>query len=164
MTSVRTSGCAPGRVEWLGNHTDYNDGLVLDLCWVLNRQSSGDNIALAARLSDPVSGRVLEISTNRPGIQFCDGKYLDGSAIGRSGVACGPRAGLCLEPQNFPDAPNHTNFPTSHLDPYQIYSNGVLYKLAANRSGIASKQMGARGNNSPCQPSKRAALSLSEPR
>lgn len=72
---------------------------------------------MAARLSDPVSGRVLDVSTNQPGIQFYDGKYLDGSASGNTGSTFGPRAGLCLEPQNFPDAPNHPNFPTSRLDP-----------------------------------------------
>lgn len=82
-----------------------------DHYWGLNRQSSGDNIALASRLVDPVSGRVLEISTNQPGIQFYDGKYLDDSASGNTGSTFGPRAGLCLEPQNFPDAPNHPNFP-----------------------------------------------------
>jgi len=74
-----------------------------DHCWVLNRQSDGDKLMLAARLSDPVSGRVLEISMNQPGIQFYNGKYLDGSAIGRTDTPYGPHAGLCLEPQNFPD-------------------------------------------------------------
>lgn len=86
---------------------------------------------LAARLSDPISGRVLEISTNQPGIQFYDGKYLDSSAIGNTGSNFGPRAGLCLEPQNFPDAPNHSNFPTTRLGPGEVYTNRVLYKFSA---------------------------------
>jgi len=103
-----------------------------DHCWVLNRQSAGDDLTLAARLSDPVSGRVLEISTNQPGIQFYNGKYLDSSAIGRTGAAYGPRSGLCLEPQNFPDAPNHPNFPKSRLEPGQVYTNIVVYKFAAD--------------------------------
>jgi aldose 1-epimerase len=89
---------------------------------------------MAARLSDPVSGRVLQISTNQPGIQFYNGKYLDGSAIGRRGTPHGPRAGLCLEPQNFPDAPNHSNFPESRLDPGEVYINRVVYKFAAHQS------------------------------
>ena len=101
-----------------------------DHCWVLNRQPGEDDLTLAARLSDPVSGRVLEISTNQPGIQFYDGKYLDGSAIGRTGTPHGPRAGLCLEPQNFPDAPNHPNFPKSRLDPGEAYTNHIVYKFA----------------------------------
>ena len=102
-----------------------------DHCWVLNRQPGEDDLSLAARLSDPVSGRVLEISTNQPGIQFYDGKYLDSSAIGNTGSTFGPRAGLCLEPQNFPDAPNHPNFPKSRLDPGEVYTNHIVYKFAA---------------------------------
>ena len=103
-----------------------------DHCRVLNRQSDGDKLMLAARLSDPVSGRVLEISTNQPGIQFYGGKYLDGSAIGKTGSTFGPRAGLCLEPQKFPDAPNHPNFPESRLDPGEMYTNRVVYQFASS--------------------------------
>jgi len=103
-----------------------------DHCWVLNRQPGEDDLSLAARLSDPVSGRVLEISTNQPGIQFYDGKYLDGSASGNTGSTFGPHAGLCLEPQNFPDAPNHPNFPKSRLEPGEVYTNIVVYKFAAD--------------------------------
>ena len=87
---------------------------------------------MAGRLSDPVSGRLLEISTNQPGVQFYDGKYLDASAVGSTGLAIGPRAGLCLEPQNFPDAPNHPNFPSSRLEPGEVYANRVVYKFAAS--------------------------------
>ena len=103
-----------------------------DHCWVLNRQPGEDDLTLAARLSDPVSGRVLEISTNQPGIQFYDGKYLDGSASGNTGATYGPHAGLCLEPQNFPDAPNHPNFPNCRLKPGEVYTNSVVYKFAAS--------------------------------
>ena len=102
-----------------------------DHCWVLNRQPGEDDLSLAARLSDPVSGRVLDVSTNQPGIQFYDGKYLDGSASGNTGSTFGPRAGLCLEPQNFPDAPNRPNFPKSRLDPGEVYTNRVVYKFAS---------------------------------
>jgi aldose 1-epimerase len=115
----------PCAVGGEGSH-DY------DHCWVLNRQSGGDELTLAASLSDPVSGRMLEISTNQSGIQFYDGKYLNGSAIGRTGTPYGPRAGLCLEPQNFPDAPNHANFPKSRLQCGEIYTNRVVYKFAAS--------------------------------
>lgn len=107
------------------------DSCNYDHCWVLNRQPGADDLTLAARVSDPVSGRVLEISTDQPGIQFYDGKYLDGSAIGRTGTSYGPRAGLCLEPQNFPDAPNHPNFPNCRLKPGEVYTNNVVYKFTA---------------------------------
>ena len=104
---------------------DYNH------CWVLNRQLGEDDLTLAARLSDPVSGRVLDVSTNQPGILFYEGKYLDGSASGKTGSTFGPRAGLCLEPQNFPDAPNHSNFPKSRLDPGEVYTNHIVCKFTA---------------------------------
>ncbi len=100
-----------------------------DHCWVLNRQSRGDDLTLAARLSDPVSSRVLEISTNQPGIQFYDGKYLGGSAAGCTGSPYRQRAGLCLEPQNFPDAPNRADFPSCRLEPGEVYVSRVCYKF-----------------------------------
>ena len=87
---------------------------------------------MAGRLSDPVSGRLLEISTNQPGVQFYDGKYPNGSAVGSTGLAIGPRAGLCLEPQNFHDASNHPNFPSSRLEHGEVYANRVVYKFAAS--------------------------------
>src|SRR6185295_3407926 len=65
----------------------------------------------AARLYEPVSGRMLEILTTEPGMQFYSGNFLDGSFAGKDGVVYNKYAGLCLEPQHFPDAPNHPNFP-----------------------------------------------------
>jgi aldose 1-epimerase len=75
---------------------------------------------------------VLEISTNQRGIHFYDGKYLDGFAIGRMGTAYGPHAGLCLKPQNFPDAPNQANFPKSRLEPAEVYADRVAYKFESS--------------------------------
>jgi aldose 1-epimerase len=103
------------------------EGCDYDQCWVLDRSVVADDFALAARLSDPRSGRVLEVSTNQPGIQFYDGSFLDGSVTGRGERRYGPRAGLCLEAQNFPDAPNQPGFPSCHLVPGQVYSNAVAY-------------------------------------
>ena len=100
-----------------------------DHCWVLDRPAEGKDIILAARLSEPGSGRRLEISTNQPGIQFYDGKHLDGTAPGQTGIAYGPRAGLCLEPQNFPDAPNQTGFPSCRLQPGEGYTSRVSYQF-----------------------------------
>jgi aldose 1-epimerase len=100
-----------------------------DHCWVLDRPADGKAMILAARLSEPESGRVLEVSTNQPGIQFYDGKHLDVSALGHTGIAYGARAGLCLEPQNFPDAPNQTGFPSCRLGPSEVYTSRVNYKF-----------------------------------
>ena len=108
-----------------------NEGLDYDHCWGLDRSAAAD-LVLAARLFDPRSGRILRISTNQPGLQFYDGSFLDGSVIGRGSRSYGPRAGLCLEPQNFPDAPNHPNFPSCRLEPGKVYTNRVVYKFAAS--------------------------------
>ncbi|MBU3666794.1 MAG: hypothetical protein FGM15_13100 [Chthoniobacterales bacterium] len=108
------------------------EDLEYDHCWVLDRSAAADDLVLAARLSDPRSGRMLEISTNQPGIQFYDGSFLDGSVTGHAGRNYGPRAGLCLEPQNFPDAPNHPTFPSSTLVPGQTYPNCVCYRFVVS--------------------------------
>jgi hypothetical protein len=100
-----------------------------------DKVASGCFAARVSRLScslDSPSGRVLEISTNQQSIQSYDGKYLDASAISGMGSPYGPRAGLCLEPQNFPDTPNHSNFPESRLDPGEVYFNRVVYKFASS--------------------------------
>ncbi|HSE19596.1 MAG TPA: aldose epimerase family protein [Pyrinomonadaceae bacterium] len=82
-----------------------------------------------ARLYEPVSGRALEILTTEPGIQFYSGNFLDGSLIGKNGVAYEKYAGLCLEPQHFPDAPNHPNFPATVLRPGEEYKHTSLYRF-----------------------------------
>jgi aldose 1-epimerase len=83
----------------------------------------------AARLYEPNSGRVLEIETTQPGIQFYSGNFLDGSLVGKGGVAYEQYAGLCLEPQHFPDAPNHANFPSTVLRPGEIYRHRSVYRF-----------------------------------
>ena len=81
----------------------------------------------AARLYEPQSGRVLEILTTEPGIQFYSGNFLDGSLTGKGGVVYHKYAGLCLEPQHFPDAPNHPNFPSTVLRPGETYKHVSKY-------------------------------------
>ena len=89
-------------------------------------------LRLAARLYEPVSGRVLEILTTEPGIQFYSGNFLDGSLIGRNGVAYEKYTGLCLEPQHFPDAPNHPNFPSTVLRPGEEYKQTSVYRFLSD--------------------------------
>jgi len=83
----------------------------------------------AARLYEPNSGRVLEILTTQPGIQFYSGNFLDGSLIGKGGAVYHKYAGLCLEPQHFPDAPNHANFPSTVLKPGEVYKHVSVYRF-----------------------------------
>jgi aldose 1-epimerase len=86
-------------------------------------------LRLAARLYEETTGRVLEILTTEPGIQFYSGNFLDGSLIGRNGVAYQKYTGLCLEPQHFPDAPNHPNFPSTVLRPGEEYKQTTVYRF-----------------------------------
>ena len=86
----------------------------------------------AARLYEPGSGRVLEIFTTEPGIQFYSGNFLDGSLSGKGGVVYHKYTGLCLEPQHFPDAPNHPNFPSTVLRPGETYRHTSVYRFTSD--------------------------------
>ncbi|PHY20171.1 aldose epimerase family protein [Caulobacter sp. BP25] len=97
--------------------------------YVLNGKSGGD-LRLAARLADPKSGRVLEILSDQPGIQFYAGNFLDGSLIGKSGKLYRQGDGIALEPQHFPDAPNKPQFAPVRLDPGQTYRNVMIFKVS----------------------------------
>jgi aldose 1-epimerase len=88
-----------------------------------------DTLRPVARLEDPGSGRVLELDATSPGVQFYSGNFLDGTITGKGGVAYGHRAGLCLEPQGFPDAPNQPAFPGTQLLPDGIYTNSMLLRF-----------------------------------
>jgi aldose 1-epimerase len=90
---------------------------------------SDGSLRPAARLYEPRSGRVLEILTTEPGIQFYSGNFLDGSFSGKGGVVYQKYAGLCLEPQHFPDAPNHPNFPSTVLKPGEVYKHVSVYRF-----------------------------------
>ncbi len=86
----------------------------------------------AVRLYEPGSGRVLEIFTTEPGMQFYSGNFLDGSIRGKGGVVYHKYAGLCLEPQHFPDAPNHPNFPSTVLRPGEVYKQVSVYRFSSD--------------------------------
>ena len=95
--------------------------------FVLNRKSS--QLALAGRVHEPQTGRVQEVYTTEPGVQFYTGNFLDGTIIGKHGHAYNKHAGFCLETQHFPDAPNHPNFPSTILKPGQTYHSRTVYKF-----------------------------------
>lgn len=97
--------------------------------FVLNNSSGA--LALAARVEEPTSGRVLEVWTTEPGVQFYTGNFLDGSLTGKGGVKINQRAGFCLETQHFPDSPNQPNFPSTVLKPGQTYRSTTTWKFSA---------------------------------
>src|SRR3954463_10040013 len=85
--------------------------------------------APAARLADPASGRVLEVRTTEPGMQLYTGNFLDASIAGKHGHRYGPRAGVCLETQHFPDSPNQPAFPSTILRPGQEYRSRTEFRF-----------------------------------
>lgn len=102
-----------------------------DHCWVFDGRA--DELRLAARLSDPASGRVMELHTTEPGVQFYAGNRLDGALVGKGGRRYPRHAGLCLEAQHWPDSPNHPGFPTTVLRPGARYRQRTEYRFAAGR-------------------------------
>ena len=85
---------------------------------------------LAARLSDAGSGRVLEVLTTEPGVQFYTGNFLDGTLTGKDGHLYRMGDGIALEPQKFPDAPNHPDFVSARIDPGKPYRHAMIYRLS----------------------------------
>jgi len=88
-------------------------------------------LGLAARLSEPTTGRVMEVWTTAPGVQFYTGNFLDGTLTGKGGWVYQFRDACCFEPQGFPDSPNHPNFPSTELKPGETYHNTIIYKFSA---------------------------------
>jgi aldose 1-epimerase len=99
--------------------------------WVLNKPSP-TALSLAARASDPASGRTLAIYTTQPGIQFYSGNFLTGTLVGTSGHIYRQSDGYALETQHFPDSPNHPSFPTTTLNPGQTYDQTTVYQLGVS--------------------------------
>jgi aldose 1-epimerase len=98
--------------------------------WVLTRPSETDtSMMLAARLYEPGSGRILEVWTDQPGIQYYGGNFLDGTLYGPSKHSYRQGDGLALETQHFPDSPNHSNFPSTELKPGETYQTTTIFKL-----------------------------------
>jgi aldose 1-epimerase len=84
----------------------------------------------AARVEHPGSGRVLELLTTAPGLQFYTGNFLDGTMAGKGGRAYRQSDGFCLEPQPFPDTPNRPDFPSARLDPGAVYEHRMVWRLS----------------------------------
>ena len=97
--------------------------------FVLTRGGAG--LELAARVREPRFGRVLEILTTEPAIQFYSGNFLSGADVGKGGVVYTHRTGFCLETQHFPDSPNHPAFPNTILRPGEVYRSTTTYRFTA---------------------------------
>ena len=104
-------------------------GLGFDHNFVLNRE--GDGLSMAATVHEPTTGRVMEIMTTEPGIQFYCGNFHDGRLKGKSGKPYVHRGGFCLETQHYPDSPNQENFPSTILKPGEEYRTTTVFKFSA---------------------------------
>jgi aldose 1-epimerase len=96
--------------------------------WVINKEFG--KLSLMARVTEPESGRVLELFSTEPGLQFYTGNFLDGTITGKYGWVYGHRAAFCMEPQHYPDSPNKPDFPSTELKPGQVYHNTIVYRFS----------------------------------
>lgn len=113
------------------NNQQLEFGLGYDHNFVLDKGGQAGKLTLAARVTEPTTGRVLEIHTTEPGIQFYCGNFLDGRLTGKSGKPYLYRGGLCLETQHYPDSPNHDNFPSTILRPGEEYKTTTTFTFSA---------------------------------
>jgi aldose 1-epimerase len=99
--------------------------------WVLNRSTG--KLSLAAKAYEPRTGRVMEVLTTEPGLQFYSGNFLDGTITGKGGQVYKQRYGFCLETQHFPDSPNKPAFPSTTLKPGQQFKSTTVYKFTVKK-------------------------------
>lgn len=90
----------------------------------------GADPRLVARVTEPTTGRVLEVESTEPGLQFYSGNFLDGGLVGKGGKPYAKRTGFCLECQHYPDSPNRPDFPSVELKPGDVYRNTIVYRFS----------------------------------
>jgi len=123
-------------IQKIGNRIDQEGSQQItfgggyDHNYVLNSQTG--KLTMAAKVVEKSTGRVMEVLTTEPGMQFYTGNFLDGTIIGKSGKAYGKRAAFCLETQHHPDSPNQESFPSTRLDPGETYSSQTVYRFSVN--------------------------------
>ncbi len=96
--------------------------------WVINKKAG--ELSLMAHVSEPTTGRVMEVWSTEPGLQFYTGNFLDGTITGKGGWVYQKHNAFCMEPQHFPDSPNKPQFPTTELKPGETYHNTIIYRFS----------------------------------
>ncbi len=116
----RNSHSIGERIVHMDNGYDHN--------YVLNKKT-GNELTFAARVTEPLTGRIMEMYTTEPGVQLYSGNFLDGSLSDAEGKIMNKHYGFCLEAQHYPDSPNKTHFPSTILNPGEKYSQTTIYKF-----------------------------------
>jgi aldose 1-epimerase len=109
--------------EQIGFGGGYDHNFVID-------RGDGEEMALAARVHEPTTGRVMEVTTTEPAVQFYSGNFLDGTITGKGGHVYEHRSGFCLETQHYPDSPNQPDFPSTILRPGEEYRSRTVYRFS----------------------------------
>ena len=125
------------RLETIGHRIDQDDqqlkfGNGYDHTWVIDGRAGV--LRMAASVYEATSGRVMEVWTTEPGVQFYTGNFLDGSRPGKSGKPYPRRSGFCLETQHYPDSPNRPNFPTTTLRKGATYRSTTIYRFSTRKA------------------------------
>ena len=110
----------------IGSRIDMVDG-GYDHCYIINKNP--DDMSLIARVHEETSGRIMEVYSTEPGVQFYSGNFLDGSIKGKNGIVYDKHFGFCLETQHFPDSPNQKDFPSTILYPGESYTYSTIYEF-----------------------------------
>jgi aldose 1-epimerase len=113
------------RIDQADQQLQYAGGY--DHNWVLNKDKN--KLTVVAKVFEPVSGRVLEVYTTEPGMQFYTGNFLNGTITGKNNIVYHKRHGFCLETQHYPDSPNQPDFPSTLLKPGEKYNSTTVYKF-----------------------------------
>jgi aldose 1-epimerase len=122
----RTATAIGARINADDEQIKFGSGY--DHNWVVNKPLG--KLGLMARVTEPTTGRAMEVWSTEPGVQFYTGNFLDGSITGKGGWVYQKRNGFCFEPQHYPDSPNHPQFPSAELKPGQTYQNTIIYKFS----------------------------------
>jgi aldose 1-epimerase len=123
----RTPTTIGARIEQVDEQLKFGKGY--DHNWVIKKDMGA--LAIMARVSEPTTGRVMEVWSTEPGLQFYSGNFLDGTLTGKGGWKYQFRNAFCMEPQHYPDSPNKPDWPTTELKPGQVYHNTIIYKFSA---------------------------------
>ena len=111
----------------IGSRIDMVDG-GYDHCYIINKNP--DDMSLIARVHEETSGRIMEVYSTEPGVQFYSGNFLDGSIKGKNGIVYDKHFGFCLETQHFPDSPNQKDFPSTILYTGESYTYSTIYEFS----------------------------------